>query len=242
MRRSRSKDEMEALELDLRTRTEAHLEGDAFQKREAALALVALKQLHEELTQLYRQKSEAESRTEMATGARGAHLQEDIKRVQAIKVAIYIFFKKWHQATPELAYRSYASFSAAVGRELRNPLVVEEMPPLAGDCLLVKTTHPLLQGVPETAPLEARRHALLSKVKGVCDVPPNDHWSPLHDILVEARWAEYVAALTAPEAAAVAATATADAATATAAAAVIEAHCDVISEAGSAKDDWYAGC
>jgi hypothetical protein len=244
MRRSRSKDEMAALELDLRTRAEDHIKGDVFQKREAALALVALKQLDQELTQLQRQMFEAESRSEMATGARGAYLQEDFRRVQAMKVAIYIFFKEWREATPELAYRSFASFSAAVAKELRNPLAVEEMPPLSGDCLLVKTTHPLLQGIPESAPLEARRHALLSKVIGVCDVPPNDHWSPLHDILVEARWAEYVAALTAPQAAAAVvapAATTADAATATTPA-VAEAHCDVISESGSAKDDWYAGC
>jgi hypothetical protein len=245
MRRSRSKDEMAALELDLCTRAEDHIKGDVFQKREAALALVALKQLDEELTRLKRQMFEAESRVEMVTGAHGAYLQEDIRRVQAMKVAIYIFFKEWREATPELAYRSFASFSAAVANQLRNPLVVEEMPPLTGDCLLVKTTHPLLQGIPESAPLEARRHALLSKVKGVCDVPPNDHWSPLHDILVEARWAEYVAALTAPEAAVVVvpAATTADAATATSAttatAAVVEAlPCDAQSGNGDSADEW----
>jgi hypothetical protein len=239
MRRSRSKDEMVALELDLRARAEHYLKGDAPQRQEAASAILVLMQLDEELTQLKRQMFEAESRTEMATGARGAYLQDDIKRVQAMKVAIYISFKKWHQSIPELAYRSFASFSAAVAKELRNPLVVQEMSPLPGDCVLVKTTHPLLQGIPESAPLEARRHALLSKVKGVCDVPPNDHWSPLHDILVEARWAEYVAALTAPEAAAaiVPAATTADAATATSAV-VVEAQFDALSVSGDCADEW----
>jgi signal transduction histidine kinase len=200
MKLSRSDEEMAALEQDLRARTKAHLKSDVSQKRNAAEALVAIKELDQLLASLYRQRAEAESRTEMATGVLGAFLQDDVQRVQVMKVAIYIFFKKWHQVTAELAYRSRASFSAAVAKELRNPLTVEEMPLLAGDCLLVKTAHPLLQGVPERAPLEARRHALLSRVKGVCDVPPNDHWSSVHDILVEARWAEYVAALTAPEA------------------------------------------
>eukprot|EP00953_Heterococcus_sp_UTEX-ZZ885_P022276 12332-Heterococcus_DN1.PRE.5 len=85
MRRSRNKDEMAALMLDLHTHTEDLIKGDVFQKREAALALTALMQLDEELTQLKRQMFEAESRAEMATGARGAYLQEDIKRVQAMK-------------------------------------------------------------------------------------------------------------------------------------------------------------
>jgi hypothetical protein len=244
MQRSRSDEEMAALEQDLRARTQAHLKSDVSQKRNAAEALVALKELDQRLASLYRQRAEAESRTEMATGALGAFLQDDIQRVQAMKVAIYMFFKKWHQATPELAYRSRASFSAAVAKELRNPLAVEEMPPLTGDCLLVKTAHPLLQGIPERAPLEARRHALLSRVKGACDVPPNDHWSPVHDILVEARWAEYVAALTAPEAALPAATAAATTATAatttaaTAATAAVELPCDAQSVSCDAADDW----
>jgi hypothetical protein len=232
MSRSRSKDEMVALELDLRTNTEAHLNSEVFQKREAALALVALKELDERLANLYGQRAEAESRAEMATGARGAYLREDIKTVQAMKVAIYMLFKEWHQETV-LAYRSEAAFSAAAAMKLRNPLAVEEMPPLPGDCLLVKTAHPLLQGIPESAPLEARRHALLSKIKGVSDVPPNEHWSPLHDILVQARWAEYVAALTVPEAAVMAATASA-----AAAATGVETPCDAQSASCDGADEW----
>jgi hypothetical protein len=94
-----------------------------------------------------------------------------------------------------------ASSSDAGAADAAAKYEMVELPPLSADCLHVPTEHPLLEGIPADAPLEERRQTVLARAKGLCDQPPNEHWGKLHDVLVKARWEQYVAELLAGAAA-----------------------------------------